>query len=264
MIVEILCVGNELLSGSTVNTNAQWLAAQIAKAGAIVSRVTTIRDDLAEISSAVKESLARNPDTLITTGGLGATYDDMTLEGVAKALGKGMKIDDRAVEMLKKSYTRRSDKYELNKVRLKMATLPEGSTPIQNPVGSAPAVRDRHGDTLIFCLQGVPPEMQAIFSEHVLPIIKETVGQFVSQEINYNVRNITEAMIAPALLKIVKSNPKHAVYVKTHPQGYDGDVPQIRVQLTSRGSDEKEVKKTLDAISSEIRREVAELGGTIT
>ena len=111
MIVEILCVGNELLSGITLNTNAHWIAAQVAKAGGTVERVTVVGDDLGAISTAVKESLARKPDILVTTGGLGATYDDMTLEGVARALGRKVSLDKEAVEMLKRSYRRRNLKY---------------------------------------------------------------------------------------------------------------------------------------------------------
>ena len=264
MILEILCVGNELLAGITLNSNAHWLAGEIARAGGIVRRVTVVRDDLTEISSAVMESLARRPDILIITGGLGATYDDMTLEGVAIALGRKTRIDERAVEMLKRSYARRHLNYEINDVRLKMATIPEGSAPIENMVGSAPAVAINLGATWIFCLQGVPGEMQAIFSSHILPEIGKRVGQFASKEASYMVRGVTEAMIAPALLRIVESYPKEAVYLKTHPQGYgENNMPQIRAQLITRGSNEDRVGKMHDEIAEILRQEIVKLGGKI-
>ncbi|MDW0121750.1 MAG: molybdopterin-binding protein, partial [Nitrososphaeraceae archaeon] len=101
MIVEILCIGTELLSGITLNTNAYWLCSEITNVGGVVRRVTVVHDDLNEISSAARESLARKPSIVITTGGLGATYDDMTLEGIAAALGKKVVIDEMAIEMLK-------------------------------------------------------------------------------------------------------------------------------------------------------------------
>ncbi len=264
--VEILCIGNELLSGITLNSNAHWLAGQIAGAGGIVKRVTVVRDDLGEISAAVQESLARKPDILITTGGLGATYDDLTLEGVALALGRKTVLDNRAVEMLKKSYAVRKLDYELTEARLKMAKIPEGSTPIQNLRGSAPGVFLQAGEkkTKIFCLQGVPSEMKAIFEKHVMPIVKQGVGRFVALEVNYNVRGVTEAMIAPTLTSIVGSHPKDAIYLKTHPQGYyRKKTPQIKIQLISRGNNKKEVKKRLDAIAVTIEKEVARLGGRI-
>jgi nicotinamide-nucleotide amidase len=264
MIIEILCIGTELLSGITPNTNAYSLCSRITNVGGIVKRVTAVCDDLGEISSAVKESLARKPDILITTGGLGATYDDMTLEALAAALGKKVVLDRRAVEMLKKSYEMRNLHYELTESRLKMATIPEGSTPIQNPVGSAPAIMEQVDDVSIFCLPGVPSEMQAIFEEYILPQIKKSVGKFVAEELNYNTRGITEAMIAPILIKIVKSHPKNMIYLKTHPRGYyRKKTPQIKIQLISRGHNEKEVKNRLATISKIIEKEIVKHGGII-
>jgi nicotinamide-nucleotide amidase len=264
MIVEILCIGNELLLGMTLNTNAHWLCSKIANVGGIVRRVTVVRDEISEISYAIRELLARNPDILITTGGLGATYDDMTLEGVATVLGKKVVLDNTAVKMLKKSYAMRKLHYQLTESRLKMATIPEGSTPIQNPIGSAPAIMEQAGSTVIFCLPGVPSEMKAIFEEHILPLIKRGVGKFVAEEINYNIRGLSEAMIAPVLIEIVKSHPKNTIYLKTHPRGYyKKKTPQIRVQLISRGDNEKEVKKRLAAIAKVIEKEIVKLGGTI-
>jgi len=264
MIVEILCIGTELLSGITLNTNASWLCNEITTAGGIVRRVTVVNDDLDEISSAVKEALARKPNTLIITGGLGATYDDMTFQGVATALGKKVVLDTRAVEMLKKSYARRKLHYELTESRLKMATIPESSTPIQNPVGNAPAIMEQVDGVLIFCLPGVPSEMKAIFENHILPQIKMTVGMFFAEELNYNTRGLTEAMIAPVLMKIVKSHPKELIYLKTHPRGYyRKKTPQIKIQMISRGDNEQEVKIRLATISRNIEKEIVKLGGII-
>jgi nicotinamide-nucleotide amidase len=264
MIVEILCIGTELLSGITLNTNAHWLCDEVTNVGGIVRRVTVVRDDLDEISSATRESLARNPDILITTGGLGATYDDLTLEGLASALGRKVMLDDIAVEMMKKSYAMRMLQYELTESRLKMATMPEGSTPIQNPVGSAPAVMTQTGGVTIFCLPGVPSEMKAIFKEYILSLIKKSVGKFVAEEVNYNTRGLTEAMIAPVLNKIVNLYPGNMIYLKTHPYDYfEKNIPQIRIQLISFGNDEKEVKKRLAVIAQVIEKEIVKLGGTI-
>lgn len=264
MIVEILCIGNELLSGITLNTNAYWLCREITNVGGVVRRVTVVHDDLNEISSVARESLTRKPNILITTGGLGATYDDMTHEGLAAALGKKVVLDNRAVEMLKKSYARHKLHYELTESRLKMATIPEGCTPIQNPVGSAPAIMEQACGISIFCLPGVPSEMKAIFKEHILPRIKKSVGMFVAEELNYNTRGLTEAMIAPVLIEIVKSHPKNMIYLKTHPRRYyRKKTPQIKIQMISRGDNEKEVKNRLVTISKVIEKEIVKRGGII-
>jgi molybdopterin-biosynthesis enzyme MoeA-like protein len=248
MIVELVCVGSELLSGITLNSNAHWLAGQIAQSGGILRRVTVVKDDLGEISAAVRESLARSPELLITTGGL----------------GRKTSVDQKAVEMLKRSYARRGLDYELNEVRLKMATIPDGSTPLENMVGSAPAVKIELEKSGIFCLQGVPGEMQQIFNDYILPVIKKKVGHFFSKEVNCMVRGVTESMIAPALQRIVDSNPGDALYLKTHPQGYgENNVPQIRAQVVTRGTDEGEVAKRLDAIVATLQQEISKLGGKI-
>ncbi|MDW0122065.1 MAG: hypothetical protein QOK81_05535, partial [Nitrososphaeraceae archaeon] len=75
---------------------------------------------------------------------------DITLEALATAFGKKVVLDSRAVEMLKKSYARHKLHYEMTEPRLKMATIPEGSTPIQNPIGSAPAIMEQAGGISIF------------------------------------------------------------------------------------------------------------------
>jgi molybdopterin-biosynthesis enzyme MoeA-like protein len=123
---------------------------------------------------------------------------------------------------------------------------------------------EQTGSTAIFCLPGVPSEMKIIFEEHILPLIKEGVGKFVAKEINYNIRGLSESMIAPVLVEIVKSHPKNAIYLKTHPLGYyKKKTPLIMIQLVSRGNDKKEVKKRLAGMTKVIEREIAKLGGTI-
>jgi molybdopterin-biosynthesis enzyme MoeA-like protein len=106
--------------------------------------------------------------------------------------------------------------------------------------------------------------MKAIFEEQIMPLVKEGVGKFLVQEINYSVRGVTEAMIAPVLARIVESHPRQAIYLKTHPKGYfRKKIPQIRVQIMARGSNESEVKKRLNSVAKEIKKEVSRLDGKI-
>jgi Predicted nucleotide-utilizing enzyme related to molybdopterin-biosynthesis enzyme MoeA len=90
---------------------------------------------------------------------------------------------------------------KINNARLKMAIIPIGSTPIQNPVGNAPAVFLSVNKTRIMCLPGVPIEMKAIVTRNILPQIKEEIGNFTIREINYYVQGISEAMISSRLTK---------------------------------------------------------------
>ena len=263
---EILCVGNELLSGITVNTNAYWLSNKITESGGFVKRITVVGDNVDEIASAVKESIARRPDWLILSGGLGPTYDDKTLQGIAVGLKLDLAIDKTAVEMLRRSYARRSITYELNEVRLKMAKIPRGSIPIQNPVGTAPSVivEATPEKTRIICLPGVPKEMEAIFLESILPEIKNTVGDFYLKEGSFEVIGISEAMLAPMLSQIVESNPTDYSYIKTHPQEYSRDnKPRLRIQIVAKGKDKNEIEIRYNNISKMLVEEIGRLGGKI-
>jgi nicotinamide-nucleotide amidase len=265
VIVEILCVGNELLSGITVNTNAHWISRNIAESGGFVRRITVVGDDINEISSAVKESITRGPNWLILSGGLGPTYDDKTLEGVAIGLNLDLVLDKTAVEMLKKSYARRSINYELNEIRLKMAKIPRGSIPIQNPVGTAPSVQIEATPekTAIICLPGVPKEMEAIFLQSILPQIKNAIGEFYIMETSLNVIAVSEAMLSPVLSKIVESNPPDFTYIKTHPYYSVDDESRLRVQLIVRGSNKNEVEVRYNKIFSTLIEEIQSLKGKI-
>ena len=263
-IIEILCIGNELLSGITLNTNVHWLSKKITRIGGFVRKVTVIRDDLDEINLALTDSLKRKPSWIIVCGGLGPTYDDKTLQGIGKALKKNLVSDNIALEMVKKSYNDRHQKVKLNEARLKMAKIPVGSTPIQNPVGNAPAVLLSVNKTRIICLPGVPNEMKAIVLRSILPQIKEEIGNFTISEINYFVQGISEAMISSRLTKIVASAPNDKLYLKTHPQGYvNNNIPTIRIQIVSKGTKKEQVTRLLEKVSSQLSTTIRKNNGKI-
>ncbi len=283
---EILCIGNEILAGTIVNTNAYWLSKMVTQAGGFIKRVTVAEDDVNEISLVIKESLIRKPSWLIICGGLGPTYDDKTLEGVALALHVDLILDKIAIEMLKKSYSRYSLNHRLDRTRLKMARIPKGSIPIQNPVGSAPSIlieasrKDNGGrstssfpssiatdnaNTMIVCLPGVPKEMKAIFLESILPKIKKMIGDFHFIETTHEISDVSEAMLASTVSRIVQSNPADLVYLKTHPLAFTPNTnkPKIRIQIVSKGRDRHEVQSRYDNIFNAIVDEVHRLNGKI-
>jgi nicotinamide-nucleotide amidase len=128
--MEIICVGNELLIGKTLNTNAQWIAEQATALGITVKRVTVVADDVNEIANAIRETLRRKPQFMVTTGGLGPTFDDKTLEGIAEALNRKLAVNPKALKMVREKYAayaraKGTETVELTQARIKMATLPE-------------------------------------------------------------------------------------------------------------------------------------------
>ena len=237
--VEILCAGNELLIGKISNTNAQWLAKRITTLGLKVRRVTVVGDDIGEIAAALKESLEREPRFVITTGGLGPTFDDKTLEGVANALNCELDKNDEALKMIEERYERyvaegRMERVELTPHRLKMAKLPKGAKPLFNPVGTAPGVLAESGETRLIMLPGVPQEMKAIFDESVALLIREVAGNLTFYEASIDVRGVPESELAPIIEQVMHDNPY--VYVKSHPKVSER-VSHLELHLSTTSDD---------------------------
>jgi nicotinamide-nucleotide amidase len=263
--VEIICVGNELLIGKTLNTNAQWLAKRITTLGLTTRRITVIADAINEISKVIKEAIQRNPNFLITTGGLGPTFDDKTLEGVAKAVERRIEINEEALNMVKKKYLYyaqegRIELAELTPHRIKMAKLPEGATPLLNPVGTAPAVIVKHENVTLIALPGVPSEMKSIFDESVAPILKQAARDVTFFETSIEATKIIESEMAPLIEKVMQNNPY--VYIKSHPKGAER-VPRIEFHLSTTAKNSTIARKHVTKALLQLSELIQEKGGKI-
>jgi molybdenum cofactor synthesis domain-containing protein len=263
--LEIICIGNELLIGKTLNTNANWMAKRATQIGLGVRRITVIPDEIEEIAMAIKESLKRKPSFVITTGGLGPTFDDKTLEGLALALNRELKINKKALKMVKEkyeTYARKShtETVELTKPRLKMATLPKKTLPIPNPVGTAPGVQAELKETTLIALPGVPKEMEAIFEEAVEPILRQVSGNRNFHEKSIYAEGIMESGLAPLIDAVMKDNP--GVYVKSHPKGEENR-PHIEIHFSSTLGKAEKPKERLDKAIKQLSEEIKSIGGRI-
>jgi len=256
--MEIMSVGNELLIGKIANTNAQWLAKRATALGITVKRVTVMPDNVVETARAIRETLKRKPQFFLTTGGLGPTFDDKTLETIAKALNRKLDVNQEALRMVRMKYQMYASKtgishVDLTKARVKMATIPEGTMPVNNPVGTAPAVRVDLEGTILFALPGVPREMEAIFEETVAPLLEEASGGAAFYEKSLFVDNIMESVLAPLIDVTMLDNS--GVYVKSHPKGKE-NLPHIEIHLSAMGANAEDAKEKL-------RRAAAQLSGLI-
>jgi len=247
--VEIISIGNELLLGNTINTNASWIASKATSEGAQVTRITTVGDQLKEIVNAVRESLKRKPDYIITTGGIGPTFDDMTIKAVAKAVGRKTRVDPAALTMIKHHYANKfPGPVKITKARLKMAILPLNAFAIANPVGTAPAVLVRTMGTSIFCLPGVPIEARAIFRKSIAPQVRlKTKNAYVERWIS--VLGVMESALAPLIDQAMKRWP--SVYIKSHPRGFEGErTPHIDLHFSKLSPNSKQTKREVtDAVN---------------
>jgi competence/damage-inducible protein CinA-like protein len=174
--VEIVTIGDELLLGFTVDTNSGFLGRELASLGVTVARHTTCGDDIDAIVQTLRGALDR-AGAVITTGGLGPTADDMTVEAVARLFGRDMVRDDSIAHWLEERWLvfRRSG--AMPESNYKQAMIPVGSEIIANPVGSAPGVlvTDEAG-RWVATLPGVPREARAMFTESLRPRIAALSG----------------------------------------------------------------------------------------
>ena len=267
--VEIICIGNELLIGKTLNTNAHWLAKRATSSGADVTRVTVVKDDLSEIATALREALRRKPRFIITTGGLGPTFDDKTLEGIAKGLNRKLEVNSEALKLVGKKYEmllkqKKIDKIEMTPSRLKMATFPRRTHALHNPVGTAPGMVADVEKTSIIALPGVPPEMEAIFDESVAPMLKKEAGNLTFFEASIYVGGVMESSLAPLIDKVMHDNPsvylKSHVYTKSRPQ-VEGRKSHIELHFSTTNEDFLMATKSLKKAIAQISGLVKENGG---
>ncbi|MEM3443038.1 MAG: nicotinamide mononucleotide deamidase-related protein [Candidatus Bathyarchaeia archaeon] len=263
--MEIICIGYELLIGKILNTNAHWMAKRATSLGITVKRITVVGDDVDEIANAVKEALQRKPKFIITTGGLGPTFDDKTLEGIAKALNRKLEVNDKALAMVKERYEAyakegKIEKAELTSARVKMATLPEGAEPLPNPVGTAPGVQIIIDETFLIALPGVPSEMEAIFEQSISPLLKKEAEGNMFFETSIYTEGIPESTLAPLIDQAMHDNPY--VYIKSHPKGVEKK-PHIELHISTTAKDSKIARERLGKTIAQLTELVQKSGGKI-
>lgn len=264
--IEIICIGNELLIGKVQNTNAYWLVSQATGLGANVKRVTVIQDIVAEIAICINEAVARNPQFIITTGGLGPTFDDKTFQGFAKALNQKLAVNPEALEMVKAKtieYLKKRQmpiEVEMTPPRLKMATLPETTEPVSNSVGTAPGLRAVIDGVTLFALPGVPKEMEAIFCETISPLIKAAVGQGVFCERSIFADDFFESRLAPLIDQVMSDCP--GVYIKSHPLPSEGK-SHVELHLTIIANKEQNPAETLRKAAEQLTLLIEANGGRV-
>lgn len=252
--MEIICVGNELLIGKTLNTNENWLAKRATSLGISLKRISTVGDNVHEIKKVVREALNRKPRFVIMTGGLGPTHDDKTSAGVAEALNRKLVVDDRALSMVKAKYEAhlragRIEMIELTPARVKMATIPEEAMLMPNPVGTAPGLRLEIDGCLLIVLPGVPSEMKAIFEASVTPLMTEISGVLKFFEKSIYVSGVMESALAPLIDRVMQDNPN--VYIKSHPKGEEKKL-YIELHLSTKAPNSKIAEGHLKKAGSQI------------
>jgi nicotinamide-nucleotide amidase len=164
--VELITVGDELLSGLVLNSNVARVADAIGGIGLGLSRVCDVSDDVEEIVEVLRASCAR-ADLVLCSGGLGPTSDDLTRDALAVLAGVEMDRDADLEDIVRARYAEWN--VAVPDVALRQADVPRGATPVPNPAGSAPGLRMTVGRTLIYALPGVPRELDAMLAGYIVP-----------------------------------------------------------------------------------------------
>ncbi len=260
---ELICFGNELLIGKTVNTNANWLGKRLITLGGKLLRITTIGDRLEDMIQVIREALERKPDVLITTGGLGTTFDDLTHTAIAKAMNVELVLNEDALKLISERLNflkkNRNIDLSLTEERKRMALFPEGGIPLPNRAGSAPGVFVEYQKTKIFSLPGVPVEMKSIFDSEIVKYLPKDSSHSYHEK-SLIVNNVPESELAKQISVVREKYPR--VYFKTHPQSSSTSkkgIIEVEIHLTMVGS--KEEAKLLKEIARELRELIMQMKG---
>jgi len=243
MRAELLAVGSELLGPLRAETNTLWLTDRLLEAGVEVAARVTVADDAALLESAFRSALGR-ADLVIATGGLGPTEDDLTREAAAAALGRGIHRDPAILEALKTRFARYLR--QMAAVNEKQADVIEGAVVLPNARGTAPGQRLEQGGRLLFLLPGPPGEMMPMFTEQVLPVVRERAGGAVIRTRVLRIAAMAESDVEQAVAPIYKTftNPRTTIL---------GAAGQVELHLVAEGRSEAEAEERIEALAAGIR-----------
>jgi len=262
--VEILIVGNEVLTGDILDTNTNWLCKMVYGRGGTVVRVTVLPDLLEDIAEAVRAAVRRKIDILFTSGGLGPTSDDLTLQAVAAGTEREVVLHPEALEMVRKQYEYffaqgRVSQGELTPAREKMACLPQGAEPLFNATGMAPGVFLQVEQTAIISVPGVPSEQKVIVNQSLKQFLDQVFGEGEALSRRVAVKCGGESLVEPVLTRIVQQYPE--IYTKSLATAI-GENPELDIIMTIAGIGEKEA--LLNKAFLELCNGITELGFPVT
>ena len=235
-MIELLTIGDELLSGRTADTNAQFIARALTEAGLSVTRFSSVGDRLEDIRRALTTIL---PDTrfLIATGGLGPTDDDKTARAAALTFDRELAVSEAAIANMERRY--REFGRPMPDAAKKQAVLPEGCQAIENPVGTACGFLIRSRGCQFMFLPGVPEEVHAMVKGFVVNHIRGECGaqQFILSA-TLKTFGLWESKIQELLNGCLPDLPSVAL-------GFYPTFPEVSLKITGTGTDEQQVKKQI-------------------
>lgn len=242
MVVELICVGTELLLGNIVNTNAAYLAEQCASLGLSCFHQSVVGDNAERLTESLKTALTR-ADIVILCGGLGPTQDDLTKEVAAKVLGKQLYLDENTIDRLQRFFEERG--IEATDNNWKQAMIPEDARVIDNENGTAPGVIMEENGKRILMLPGPPGELVPMFEKSMKPYLASLTNEAIYSQ-TVKVCGIGESKVEDMIADLIEAqdNPTIATYAKTG---------EVHLRVTARAENEKAAKKLVKPMVKELK-----------
>jgi nicotinamide-nucleotide amidase len=249
MRIEILCTGDEVLTGKIVNSNFGWMSQRLEDAGLQVVWGTTVGDDRERLLEAFRLAATR-VDAVIVNGGLGPTVDDLSQEIAAKAAGVELVLSQDWLTRMEEYFKRRSRTMPSN--NLKQAMLPATAEVLDNPIGTACGFALDIGKARFFFTPGVPREMKRMVEEQILPRLLARAGTPTVVVLKrFHSYGLGEARVDQMLTGIEDMAQDGSVKL-----GFRAHYPQLETKLVARGRTMDDVRRTLAPIEAEVRRRI--------
>lgn len=250
---ELLTIGDEILYGQIVDTNAQWMSVELGNAGVKVIRKTSVGDVESEILTAFAEAEKR-VDIVLITGGLGPTSDDLTKPCLAKYFNCEMKIHEEALAEVTEFFTRRGR--ELTDINRNQALLPICCEKITNSIGTAPGMwfqkQTAQGTKVFMSMPGVPHEMKKMMTDFVIPKIKGTFETPVIYHKMIRTIGLGESFLAAKIVDWEQSLPPHMKLA------YLPSLGDVKLRLTGIGKSMEELKAEAEALTAKLRERIGQ------
>lgn len=247
MRIEIICTGDEVLTGKIVNTNFSYMAQKLEDVGLSVHWGTTVGDDRESLLGAFRHAAAR-ADAVIVNGGLGPTVDDLSQEIAAQAAGVELVLNEDWLARMEAFFLRRARNMPPN--NRKQAMLPEGSELLDNPIGTACGFAMDIGGARFFFTPGVPRELRRMLEEQIVPRLLARSGAPTSIFLKrFHTYGLGESHVDQLLSGVEAMVPDGSVKL-----GFRAHYPQIETKLTVRGSDATDIRRKLEPLEAEVRR----------
>ena len=246
MLIEILCTGDEILTGKTTNTNYSHMARRLGEVGLTMHWGTTVGDDRAALLQAFRQAGER-ADAVIVNGGLGPTVDDLSQEVAAEACGVPLVLHEPWMARMSESYARRGRVMPPN--NKKQAMLPENAEFIDNPIGTACGFAVTIGKARFFFTPGVPREMRRMVDEQVIPRLLKIGGiTGVTRLKRFHSFGIGESR-ADGMLSDIPAFQDGTIKL-----GFQAHYPQLETKLAIHADSELGLNATLAPVEAEVRK----------